>query len=317
MKVIKDMLSPYCSKIQEKYNVSIGQVNKLVPTLANKEKYVSHYRNLQLYTSIGLKLKTITMSSDQSSWLAQYIDYNTKKRMQAKNAFEKDFFKLMNNSVFCKKMENLWKRCDVRLVTDHKTFLKIVSKPMYVGKKEFTENLVAVHKIKGTLFLNRPADVGMCILDLSKTVIYDFHYNYIKKKNRSRAKLGFTDTDSLCYEIETGYVYKDFWADKHKFDNSDYPKESPFFDPTNKKVIGNFKDEAAGTPIVEFIRFKSKMYSYVKDIGKNEKTCKGVKKDVIKKNIIHENYRDTLFGGKQIMHQMRTIRPWQLSVEKD
>ena len=135
MKVTKDMLSPYCKQILEKYNVSIGQVSKLVPTLANKEKYVLHYRNVQLYLELGLKLKTIhrALEFDLSPWLAQYIDYNTKKRMQAKNAFEKEFFKLMNNSVFGKTMENLWKRSDVRLVTDHKKFLKMVSKPTYVG----------------------------------------------------------------------------------------------------------------------------------------------------------------------------------------
>ena len=109
----------------------------------------------------------------------------------------------MNNSVFGKTMENLQKRCYVRLVTDHKKFLKMVSEPTYVGMKEFTEDLVAVHKIKETLVLNRPAYVGMCILDLSKTLTYDFRYNYMKKKYGSRAKLGFTDTDSLCFEITT------------------------------------------------------------------------------------------------------------------
>lgn len=138
------MLSPYCKQILEKYNVSIGQVSKLVPTPANKEKYVLHYRNLQLYLELGLKLKTIhrALEFNQSPWLAQYIDYNTKKRMQAKNAFEKDFFKLMNNSIFSKTMENLRKRCDVKLVTDHKKFFKMVSKPTCIGKKEFTEDLV-------------------------------------------------------------------------------------------------------------------------------------------------------------------------------
>ena len=289
IKVTKDKLSPYCQQIQSIYQVFIGQVYKLIPTLVTKEKYVLHDRNLQLYMSLGLKLKKIhrALEFKHRSRLAQYIDYNTKKRMVVKNAFKKDFFKLMKNSEFGKTMENLHKRVDVKLVSDHKKFLKMVSKPTYVGKKEFTEDLVAVHKIKETLVLNRTAYVGMCILDLSKTLLYDFHYDYIKKKYGSRAKLGFTETDSLCYEITTKDAYKDFWADKHKFDNRDYPKESPFFDPTNNKVIGKFKDEAAVMPIVEFIRLKSKMYSYVKHNGKNEKTCKGVKKDVIKKNITH------------------------------
>ena len=106
-----------------------------------------------------------------------------------------------------------------------------------------------VHEIKETLTLDRPAYVGMCILDLSKTLVYDFYYNYIKKKYGSRAKLLFTDTDSLCYDVETGDAYGDDWADKDKFYNSDYAKGSPYFDVTNKKVIGKFKDEAAGVPI--------------------------------------------------------------------
>ena len=116
----------------------------------------------------------------------------------------------MNNSVFGKTMENLRKRVDVRLVTDEKKLTKLASKPTYVSSKIFNENLVAVHKIKEILILNRPAYVGMCILDLSKTLMYDFHYNYIKKKYGDKAKLLFTDTDSLTYEIEAEDVYKDF-----------------------------------------------------------------------------------------------------------
>ena len=100
--------------------------------------------------------------------------------------------------------------------------------------------------------ITTPAYVGMRILDLSKTLMYDFHYNYIKKKYNSKAKLLFTDTDSLTYEIETEDVYKDFWKDKNRFDNRNYPEESRFHDKTNKKIIGKFKDEACGVPITEF-----------------------------------------------------------------
>lgn len=132
----------------------------------------------------------------------------------------------MNDSVFGRTMENLRKRVDVRLVTDQKKLFKLVSKPTYVNSKIFNEDLVAVHKIKETLTLDRPAYVGICILDLSKTLMYDFHYNYIKEKHGSKAELLFTDTDSLCYEMETGDAYKDFGVDKDKFDNSDYAKYS-------------------------------------------------------------------------------------------
>ena len=310
IKVTKDMLSPYCKKIASKLNISIGRVSKLMSTLCNKEKYVLHYRNLQLYKDLGLKVTKVhrALEFNQSPWLKQYIDFNTNKRKNAKNAFEKDFFKLMNNSVFGKTMENLRKRVDVRLVTDKNKFVKMVSKPSYVSSKIFNENFVAVHKIKERLKLNRPAYVGMCILDLSKALLYDFHYGYIKNKYGDKAKLLFTDTDSLTYEIEAEDVYQDFWNDKDKFDNSDYPIDSPFYYNNNKKVIGKFKDEAAGVPITEFVGLKSKMYSYVKDNQTGGKTAKGIKKNVIKNDIEHVNYRQTLFNNEQMHHKMKTIK---------
>ena len=279
VKVPNGMLSAYRKKIAERYNISIGLVRKLIPTLRDKEEYVLHYRNLQLYLDLGLKIKKVhrVLEFNQSPWLKQYIDFNTEKRKHAKNSFEKDFFKLMNNSAFGKTIENLRKRVDVRLVTDEKKLDKLTSKPTYVSSKIFNENLMAVHKIKEALTLNRPAYVGMCIFD-PRTLKYDFHYNYIKKRHGDRAKLLFTDTDSLTYEIEAMDVYKNFWNDKYMFDNSDYPENSPYHCNANKKVIGKFKDEACGAPIVEFVGLKSKMYSYIKSGGKAGKTAKGIKK---------------------------------------
>ena len=200
-------------------------------------------------------------------------------RKHAKNSFEKDFFKLMNNSVFGKTMENLRKRVDVRLVTTFKELDKVTSKITYVSSKIFNENLMAVHKIKEALTLNRPAYVGMSILDISKTLMYEFHYGYIKSKYGDRPKLLFTDTDSLTYEIEAEDVYKDFWIDKDMFDNGDYVENSPYYCNANKKVIEKFKDEACGVPITEFVGLKSKMYSYIKSDEKGGKTAKGIKKN--------------------------------------
>ena len=280
VKVSNNMLSAYCKKIAEKHKISIGLVSKLIPTLRDKKEYVLHYHNLQLYLDLGLKIKKIhrVLKFDQSPWLKQYIDFNTEKRKHAKNSFEKDFFKLMNNSVFGKTMENLRKRVDVRLVTNEKKLDKLTSKPTFISSKIFSENLMAVHKVKETLTLNRLAYVGICILDLSKTLMYDFHYNYIKKKYNNRARLLFTYMDSLTYEIEAEDLYKDFWNDKDMFDNSDYPESSLYYCNVNKKIIGKFKDEACGIPITEFIGLKSKMYSFVKDNEKGGRTAKGIKK---------------------------------------
>ena len=116
----------------------------------------------------------------------------------------------MNNSVFGKTMENLRKRVGVRVVSDQNKLTKLVSKPTFVSSKILNENLVAVHKIKEILTLARSTYVGMCILDLFKRLMYDFHYNYIKLKYGEKGKLLFTDADSLCYEIESKDAYKDF-----------------------------------------------------------------------------------------------------------
>ena len=141
VKVSNDMLSGYCKKIAEKYKISIGLVSKLIPTLRDKKEYVLHYRNLQLYLDLSLKIKKVhqVLKFDQSPWLKQYIDFNTEKRRHAKNSFEKDFFKLMNNSVFGKTMDNLCKRVDVRLVTNEKKLDKLTAKLTYMSSKIFNE----------------------------------------------------------------------------------------------------------------------------------------------------------------------------------
>ena len=289
MIITDDMLSDYARKIKEEHSVSSGKVPKLVTTLLDKEKYVLHYQNLKLYLSLGLKIKKIhrVLEFDQSAWLKQYIDYNTEMRKNAKNSFEKDFFKLMNNR--------------------EKRLNKLSAKPTYVSSKIFNENLVAVHTKKERLLLDKHSYVGMCILYLSKTLMYDFHYNYIKKKFPD-SQLLFTDTDSLFYYIKSEKdIYEEFWVDRELFDNSDYPKSSKYFSDENKKVIGKFKDEAAGKPILEFVGLKSKMYSYT--IGDEEhKKARGVKKNVVKNEIRHTDYLDVLFNKKTLHHRMNTIR---------
>ena len=222
----------------------------------------------------------------------------------------------MNNSVFGKTMENIRKRCNVYLETDPNHLLRQTAKPTYVSCKIVHEYLVAVNMKKERLKLDKPSYVGMCILDLSKVLMYDFHYNFIKEKHGDLVKLLFTDTDSLCYHIRTDYAYGDFYHSKGLFDNSDYEKSSKFFFDENKKVIGKFKDEAAGNPIIEFVGLKSKMYSYETELTdehggvkiKNNKTAKGVKKNVIKRDIDHSNYLACLQNNTVEQHKMRTIR---------
>ena len=209
-------------------------------------------------------------------------------------------------------MENIKKRCNVYLETDPNHLLRQTAKPTYVSCKIFHENLVAVNMKVEKLKLDKPSYVGMCILDVSKVKMYDFHYNYIKRKYNERVELLFTDTDSLCYHITTDDAYGDFYHDRELFDNSDYEKSSKFFFDENKKVIGKFKDEAAGEPIIVFVSLKSKMYSYKTELAdgktKNNKTAKGVKKNVIKRDLDHSDYLDCLQNNTIMQHNMKGIR---------
>ena len=207
----------------------------------------------------------------------------------------------MINSVYDKTMENLRKRIKVRLVNNKKDFLKYTSKPTHIIHRIFGKNDAAIHEIKPVLKLGKPIYVGFTVLELSKWLMFDFHYNFIKKY--FDAELLFTDTESLAYEIESEDVYEEFFKYKHLFDFSNHPKDSKFFDETNKKVIGKMKDESEGKIIDEFVGLKSKMYSMKNIDGKESNTAKGV-------NIATEfnEFKDTLFNKKIMRHKMRRIQ---------
>ena len=223
-----------------------------------------------------------------------YIRKNTDLRKLATSSFEKDFFKLMNNSGFGKTIENIRKRQNVVIVDNRKLANKLSSKPNFERVTIFDENLIACHMKKTEVYFNKPIFVGQAILDLSKTLMFDFHYNYIRKKYGDKAELLFTDTDSLMYLIQTQDVYKDLSKDiKKKFDTSDYPENHPSGIKTgvNKKVIGKFKDEAAGKQITHFVGLRPKLYTYKIEEEGEKRKAKGVKKNVIKKSLSFEDYK--------------------------
>ena len=262
--VSNNMLLAYCKKIVDEYDIKVGNVKKLIPNLGNKTKYVLHYRNLQLYLSLGIKLTKIhrALQFKQSDWMKKDIDFNTEKKKMLPMTLRKIFLKLMIDSVYGKMIENLRKRINVRLVNNAKDFLKYTSRPTYVTHKLFAKDYAAIHEIQSVLVLNKPIYVGFTVLGLSKWMMYDFHYNFIKKN--FNAELLFTDTDRLTYEIKSEDVYKEFYKKKDLFDFSNYSKYSRFFDDTNKKVIGIMKDEYGGVIIIEFIGLRAKMYALKK-----------------------------------------------------
>ena len=208
-------------------------------------------------------------------------------------------------------MENIRNRVDIKLVNYKKRAEKLSAKPNFKHCNVFGEDLVAIHTKKTELKFDKPVYLGMSILDISKTLMYDLHYNYIKRKYGDKVKLLFTNTDSLMYEIETKDFYKDISADvKDRFDTSDYPPDHPSGIPPgfNKKVLGMFKDEAAGEVINKFVGLRAKLYSYKMLEGEEGKKCKGLKKSVVKKSITHEDYRKCLFTGKEQLRKMNIIR---------
>ena len=309
--VKKEWLSDYQNELIEN---NMLKTEKLVPNLMDKNKYVVHYENLRLYEQLGMKIKKIhrVLEFDEKPWMEPYIRMNTELRKKAKNTFEKDFFKLMNNSVFGKTMENIRKRVDIKLVktdgSENERLRKIIAKPNFNRRVKFSDELSAIQVNKTKLTLNKPIYVGFSVLDLSKHLMYDWFYNTLKKKYGDNCTLLYTDTDSLLVDIKTEDAYKDMSEMKDEYDFSDYPKEHPLYDETNKKVIGKMKDECAGVPISEYIGLRPKLYSVLRADEQVIKKAKGTKKYVIKKQINFKNYRDALFNKKKYTHSMNMLR---------
>ena len=293
-------------------HLMLDGVEKLVPSFHKKSKYVVHHEALKTYLKHGLKISKIHggISFCESPWMKPYIEKNTKLRMQSKNKFESDFFKLMNNSVFGKTIENIRNRVDIKLVTSQKQAEKYVNRPNYTGRTTFSDNLVAIHMGKTSIYMNKPIYLGMCILGISKILMYDFYYGFLKPLYGDKVRLLFTDTDSLMILVETGDFYKDITPYVHElFDTSEFTKGHPSNIPTgvNKKVIGMFKDEVGGKIISEFVGLRAKNYSYVCE-GKEYKRCKGIKKSVTKKDIRHEDYINCLLHNVQLRKKMNVFR---------
>ena len=231
------------------------------------------------------------------------------KRKEAKNEFGKDFFKLMNNSVFGKTMENVRKHRDIKLVTTEEKRIKLVSEPNYHTTKHFSKNLLAIEMKKTKVKMNKPVYLGMSILDISKTLMYEFWYDYLKPNYNGNAKLSYMDTDSFCYMDSFCYIFtEDFFEDINNdverwFDTSNYDKNDkrPLQIGVNKEVIGMFKDELGGKTMKEFCALRAKTYPYLMEDDSEMKKAKGVKRCIIKRRLMFENYKDSLFNNKTIM----------------
>ena len=315
----------YPKKLHELHNdlpflperMEINKCKKLVCNLYNKKKYVAHINTLKQALNHGLKFKKIhrVIEFNQEAWLKPYIDMNTELRKLAKNDFEKDLFKLMNNSVFGKTMENIREHRDIKLVTTERKRSKLVSEPNYHTINFISEDLSIIEMKKTKVKMNKPIYLGLSILEISKILMYEFWYDYMKLKYNDNVRLCYMDTDSFVMHIKTNDFYKDITSDvENRFDTSNYEVNTsettaepsalahrPLPTGKNKKVIGLMKDELGGKIITKFVTLKPKTYSFLTDDGKEDKKAKGTKKCIIKKMIKFNDYKKCLLNGKIIL----------------
>ena len=227
---------------------------------------------------------------------------NTELRKASKNDFEKDLFKLMNNSVFGKTMENIRKHRDIKLVTTDKKRIKLVSEPNYHTINLISEDLTIIEMKKTKVKMNKPIYLGLSILEISKTLMFEFWYDYMKPKYGNDVKLCYMDTDSFVMNIKTNDFYKDIANDvESRFDTSNDEVNRPLPTGKNKKVIGLMKDELGGKIITEYVTLRPKTYSYLTDDAEEDKKAKGTKKCVIKRMIKFDDYKNCLLNDEVIL----------------
>lgn len=283
-----------------------------------------HIDNLRYYLKSGLVLRKVhrILRFSQERWISPYVELCTKKRQLAKTSFEKDFWKLLVNSLYGKSIEDKRKHVKVQLVLNEAAASKKVRKNQFDQFHILDENK-ALFKMKNVrVLLNRPIYIGFTVLELSKLLMFRLHYEHFKKFYKSDINLAYTDTDSFIYHIKTENIHLDF---KNVFssimDFCDYPKDHFLHTDINKKRIGFIKDELNGAQIREFIGLRPKMYIIVKEGQEDTKRAKGVKKSVVEKEINFEHFRMAIFENKFFTHTMNRLQSknhkiFALSVKK-
>lgn len=289
-------LSPLQKKLHSKLNLTrTSTTPKLIPNLNDKQNYVVYGTTLKLYLQLGMKLTRVhrIITFIQKAWLAPFINYNTDMRKKADSKFQIKAWKAYSNSTFGKTMENLRRRRNVRCTRERDIFRKLVRSPLFHSFEIFDHDLVAVESRKATITLHRPAYTGQVILDISKEIMYDFHYNIMKRRFGQNLTVLATDTDSLIYSIRTHDIYDDM-KDLHAyFDTSDYPEDHFLYSIENKKTYGKFKDEMNGVPIQAFAGLRPKMYAFKRYDGMEKSVGKGILRSALH-SLTFEDYETVL-----------------------
>ena len=309
----EDNLSKYQTYLNNKLNIKYNEKDKkLILDLLPKKNYKIYYKNLEYYMKLGIKVTKIhkILTFNEKPFLKEYIDLNTNLRKKAINDLEKDLFKLMNNAIFGKSMENVLNRSNIKLINnDPEKLLKLIREPNFQHAYEISDKLCLVESTPIKTVFNKPIYLGACILETSKLHMYQFWYDHLKNKYNDNVELIYTDTDSLIIQVQTDDIYEDMFKDKDKYDFSEYPKNHHNYDITNKKVLGKFKDELKSRIITEFIGLKPKMYSfnYIDDdnIVVNKNAHKGVKESI---SLKHDEYKRSLYKEELIYKEFFNLQ---------
>ena len=300
----KEDISPYNKRFLEDHDEAFKSTRKLCPDLRDKKKYVCSLKNLKFFMRHGLILERIhcILAADQSNFLNPYIEFNSQKRKESAHIkFKSDFFKLMNNAVYGKTIEDIRKRSKVDIVKDQKQAKKLIAKPQFKGFQILTDEVTIVQSTKARIVLNKPIFVGFMVLENAKYILNHFWYDVLKEKYEDRIKLLLSDTDSFIYSVYTNNAYSDLYELREYMDLSGYSTDSPlqkYHNSANKKVPGKFSDEKPEEVIKEVVALKPKMYSVLampllKQRLISHATAKGISK-VAQKTITHQDYLDTL-----------------------
>ena len=294
---------------------------KLLLTQYNREHYIVHFAILKFYLKMGLTLNKVhrVIKYRQKAWLKEYIDFNSKQRSLAKNTFDKDYYKLKNNALFGKTMEDVRKRINYKLVTDEDKLIKLTCSPFFHDRMIITEDIFGVHMLKPKVTLDKPIFVGQAVLDFSKLEMYKLYYETLPQCSLiKKLQLVGGDTDSFFLTIatDTHITLSDvFHSLAQHIDTSNYPPSHPLYSAVNKAKLGCFKDETAGQTLEEMILLRPKMYSMkYKDTDTSIKRAKGISRHIVR-DMKHKTYREAFEEKKTTHVQMTILRSKQHTIK--
>jgi hypothetical protein len=289
---------------------------KLLLTQWDKTSYVVHGKLLQFYLRQGMVLQKIRrgLIFKQDYVFREYISYNSSKRQVARNAFEKDFYKLKNNALYGKTVENVRRRMNFRICNSAEKQLNLASNPSYLSTIIFNESLTGVRLAKEIAVLDKPVFIGQAVLDLAKLEMYELYYDKLRQyENEFNCciRLVGGDTDSFFLSVENCNVYRELLPAMQRdslLDASNFAANHPLFSEGQKAKLGCVKDESEGNPYLEWVLLKPKAYSMLcRDAAGSKKRAKGVRRATVRKEITHELYRETFFHEKALAHSQKRI----------